>query len=173
MTFVLCQFLLANTEGGTKIVEVIELVHIMYVLILSFNFKKKGKMTINNLKIFMLIFICLGTLVLSAQTNNKRRVLLFSENENNATLIQQKKILQSDEAGRVDRDIVIETFVLNQTDKSFLKKYNVKSVPFTYLLIGKDGHIALRSYKTIENTQLFGLIDAMPMRRDEMRRRGH
>ena len=43
MTFVLCQFLLANTEGGTKIVEVTELVHIMYVLILGFNFKKKEK----------------------------------------------------------------------------------------------------------------------------------
>ncbi len=130
-------------------------------------------MTINNLKIFMLIFICLGTLVLSAQTNNKRRVLLFADTKNNATLIQQMKILQSDEAGCVDRDIVIETYVLNQTDKSFLKKYDVKSVPFTFLLIGKDGHVALQSYKITENTQLFGLIDAMPMRQDEMQRKRH
>ena len=130
-------------------------------------------MTHKNIKIHLLFILCFGTLMLSAQSKNKRRVLLFADTENNATLIQQKKILQSDEAGCLDRDIVVETFVLDKTDQSFLKKYSIKPVPFTFLLIGKDGHVALRTFKTVQNTQLFGQIDAMPMRRDEMRRKDH
>ncbi len=130
-------------------------------------------MAYKNVKIHLLFILSFSTGILSAQRNNNRRVLLFSNTENNAKLLQQKQILKSDEAGCSDRDIVIETFVLDKTDKSFLKKYNITATPFTFLLIGKDGHVALRSDKIIQNTQLFGLIDAMPMRRDEMRRNGH
>ena len=128
-------------------------------------------MAVKTLKRYLISILCLSSMVLWAQTNNKRRVLLFSDTENNTTLIQQKKILQSDEAGCLDRDIVIETFILDKTNKSLLKKYAITSVPFTYLLIGKDGHVALRSFKIVQNAQLFGLIDVMPMRRDEMRRK--
>ena len=130
-------------------------------------------MAYRNIKIHLVFILSFNTLILSAQSNNKRRVLLFSDTENNTTLLQQKQILKSDSAGCLDRDIVIETFVVNKTDKSFLKKYHIAAAPFTFLLIGKDGHVALRSDKIIQNTQLFGLIDVMPMRRDEIRRKGH
>jgi Domain of unknown function (DUF4174) len=40
------------------------------------------------------------------------------------------------------------------------------------MLIGKDGHTALERSKPVGNQELFGRIDAMPMRRQEMRSKG-
>ena len=128
-------------------------------------------MHFNRLNISLLSILCFTTMVSFAQSQNKRRILLFTDVGNNALVLQQKQILESDEAGCLDRDIVIETYVLDQTDKKVLKKYTISTAPFTFLLIGKDGHVALRSYKIVSKEQLFALIDGMPMRRDEMRRK--
>ncbi len=130
-------------------------------------------MLFNRLKISLLAILFFTTMVSFAQNNNNRRVLLFTDTQSNAIGLQQKQILESDEAGCLDRDIVIETYVLDKTDKKVLTKYNISAVPFTFLFIGKDGHVALRSFKTVPKTQLFALIDGMPMRRDEMRRKRH
>ncbi len=125
----------------------------------------------NQLKIALFTILCFSILVSFAQNSNNRRVLLFIDTQSNPIWLQQKQILQSDEAGCLDRDIVIETYVLNKTDKKILTKYHVSAVPFTFLLIGKDGHMALRTNKIISKAQLFALIDGMPMRRDEMKRK--
>jgi hypothetical protein len=42
---------------------------------------------------------------------------------------------------------------------------------FQVFRVGKDGHTALSSDRPLSAAYLFGKIDAMPMRRDEMRRR--
>lgn len=127
---------------------------------------------LNLFKITLLTTLCLSPLILLAQySNNNRRVLLFTDSPNNTITLQQQGILTAEEAGCLDRDIVVETFVLDKTDKKLLKKYGISSAPFTFLLIGKDGHVALRSFKIVPKTQLFALIDGMPMRRDEMRRK--
>ncbi len=126
---------------------------------------------LNHLKTALLSILWFAPLVLSAQYSSHRRVLIFTDTETNATLMQQKHILASDEAGCIDRDMVVETYVWNKTDRKFLTKYGISSAPFTFLLIGKDGHVALRSFKIISKAQLFALIDGMPMRRDEMKRK--
>ncbi len=41
---------------------------------------------------------------------------------------------------------------------------------FGIALVGKDGGVKLRRREPISTDELFGLIDAMPMRRNEMRR---
>jgi Domain of unknown function (DUF4174) len=110
-------------------------------------------------------------MLLSAQNDNKRYVLLFMDSPDNAIGLQQKKILESDKAGCADRDIVLLTYILDKTDKNVLSKYAISNPHFTCLLIGKDGYVALRSNKIVPKAQLFALIDAMPMRRDEMRRK--
>ena len=134
---------------------------------------KKQAMTFKKMKIVLLSILCFSTFMLMAQSQNKRRVMLFADSEHNTTLIQQKQILASDEAGCLDRDMVIETYLFNKTDKKVRNKYNILSAPFTFLLIGKDGHVALRADKSIPKARLFALIDGMPMRRDEMSRKGH
>ena len=120
------------------------------------------------LKIGLFLFGSLSTL--NAQNSAFRRVLLFADKANDTTLMQQKQLLESDKAGCLERDIRIEIYITSQTDKTFLKKYNITQPQFTFLLIGKDGGIRLRSKKVISKGQLFALIDTMPMRQDEMKR---
>ena len=120
------------------------------------------------LKIGLFLFGSLSTL--NAQNSAFRRVLLFADKANDTTLMKQKQLLESDKAGCLERDIRIEIYIISQTDKSILKKYNITQPHFTFLLIGKDGGIRLRSTKVIPKEQLFALIDVMPMRQDEMRR---
>jgi hypothetical protein len=52
------------------------------------------------------------------------------------------------------------------------ERYSVGRRQFRALLVGKDGGVKLSSGRAISANRLFGLIDSMPMRRKEMRRRG-
>ena len=122
------------------------------------------------LKIGLFLFGSLSTLTLKAQKSAFRRVLLFADKANDTALIQQKQLLESDAAGCLERDIRIEIYITSRTDKTFLKKYNITQPQFTFILIGKDGGIRLRSKKVIPKEQLFALIDTMPMRQDEIKR---
>jgi len=45
------------------------------------------------------------------------------------------------------------------------RRYGLRAGRFAVLLIGKDGHVALRREGVISAAQLQGAIDAMPMRR--------
>ena len=122
------------------------------------------------LKIGLFLFGSLSTLMLNAQKSAFRRILLFADKANDTTLMKQKQLLESDKAGCLERDIRIEIYITSQTDKSLLKKYNITQPQFTFILIGKDGGIRLRSKKVIPKEQLFAVIDTMPMRQDEMKR---
>ena len=59
--------------------------------------------------------------------------------------------------GLLERDIVVLT--------------DLKATKFEITLIGKDGGKKLSQSTLIEPEELFAIIDAMPMRRDEMRTR--
>ena len=50
------------------------------------------------------------------------------------------------------------------------RHYKVPPAEYRALLIGKDGNVALQAPGPIERARLIGAIDAMPMRREEMRR---
>jgi len=47
-------------------------------------------------------------------------------------------------------------------------RLGVRSGPFQVYLIGKDGTVKLRSAEPVPVKDIFGLIDSMPMRRQEM-----
>jgi hypothetical protein len=44
-------------------------------------------------------------------------------------------------------------------------RYHLAAATFSVALIGKDGHVALRSQSALTGAQLEAIIDAMPMRR--------
>ena len=50
------------------------------------------------------------------------------------------------------------------------KKFGVDAKTFAVILLGKDGHDAYRSPKPVPAATLYGLIDAMPLRRAEAKR---
>ena len=79
--------------------------------------------------------------------------------------IRQRRILRH--PGTRERDIV----VLAGTP-ALARKLNVRPGAFLFVLVGKDGGVKLRSTKVVERRRLYEIIDAMPMRQGEMKRRG-
>jgi len=69
-----------------------------------------------------------------------------------------------------ERDLVVLTEP--EYDGPLHRRFHIPGGEFRVLLIGKDGHTALERSKPVSNQDLFGLIDAMPMRRQEMRSKG-
>ncbi len=60
---------------------------------------------------------------------------------------------------------------LRDTDGRVAQEYSATDGKPAFYLIGKDGHIAVARHGYPANKELFGIIDAMPMRRREMRER--
>ena len=69
-----------------------------------------------------------------------------------------------------ERDLVV--LAESDGDGPLHRRFHAPAGEFRVMLIGKDGHTAIERSNPIGNRELFGLIDAMPMRRQEMRSEG-
>ena len=111
----------------------------------------------------------------------KNRVfLLFSHSESDASFQSQKKGLAFGAEGVVERELVIleiteqgqsragNQLLSGKSVQAIRKRLGVETGPFQVLLIGKDGGVKLRSREPVSTKDLFGLIDSMPMRQQEM-----
>lgn len=98
------------------------------------------------------------------QHTAKRTILLFADKPSQNALKQQERILMADKAGLQQRDIEVMIYDV----KSAAAKNNHIRSGFTVLLIGKDNGEKLRSHQPVTTKKLFGLIDAMPMRKEEI-----
>ena len=112
---------------------------------------------------------------------DNRLILLFGQASDT---IVEKQIteLKKDSAGITERDLLI--FHIDRNDVQFLRKpsnpdlsakqlrsrYDVKRDEFRYILIGKDGGVKYNKKDFVANEALFSIIDAMPMRKREMRK---
>lgn len=109
-----------------------------------------------------------------------RVILLYSPTESNASFQSQKHLLASNAEGVVERDLVILELVeqgqsrvghqlLSETSvQDIRQRLGLQAGTFQVLLIGKDGGVKLRSSEPVPMKDLFGLIDSMPMRQQEM-----
>ena len=61
--------------------------------------------------------------------------------------------------------------LIDASAKELKNKLNLEDDSFTVILLGKDGGVKLRQSRLLPSTQLYALIDAMPMRKQEMRER--
>jgi uncharacterized protein DUF4174 len=68
----------------------------------------------------------------------------------------------------LERDL---TVVSEIAEGPLHQKYDVPGHAFQVSLIGKDGHTIGNWSKPISSEELFSIIDAMPMRRDEIRKK--
>lgn len=109
-----------------------------------------------------------------------RLILLFGQASDT---IVEKQIteLEKDSAGITERDLLI--LHIDRNDVQFLRKpsspafsakqlrnrYDVKRDEFRYILIGKDGGVKYNKKDFVLSEALFSIIDAMPMRKREMR----
>ncbi len=100
------------------------------------------------------------------QSLSKRQVLIFGKPKS-IEVLQQISILDKEKAGTAERDM---TITLVPKGDSRYTKYKADTASFTVVLIGKDGGEKYRSKSLVTAKQFFDIVDAMPMRKSEMRR---
>lgn len=112
----------------------------------------------------------------------KRPLVVFAADEGAGQLAGQRAIVAGDRAGFAERDMVVVWVVGDQVAaefgagpgldaKALRARYGVAPAAFRALLIGKDGGVKLTATEPLTAKRLFGEIDSMPMRQQEMRRR--
>ena len=104
----------------------------------------------------------------------KRVLLVAAPTPDHPDFKEQKALLASQQSGLATRDFLVLEVVypqLSEADKQVLtQKMGIKPRQFAAVLIGKDGGVKLKSTRPIAPATLFGTVDRMPMRRQEMRR---
>jgi Domain of unknown function (DUF4174) len=111
-----------------------------------------------------------------------RPVLVFAPDGADAKLRQQKSIIAAQSGVMRERDIVVVYVVGGDVSHAFgpapggdasalRARYGVASGAFAALLVGKDGGVKLKSSEPLSAGRLSSVIDAMPMRQDEMQRK--
>lgn len=112
-----------------------------------------------------------------------RILLIYSEHSSDSVYSEQISHFSEHQTGFDERDLLVisifahepSRFGEKEIDKNSTKqiagRYFSDDPAFSFILIGKDGGVKLRSDELVSTQDLFGLIDSMPMRRNEMRGR--
>jgi hypothetical protein len=120
-------------------------------------------------------------MALDLYTWKKRPLVVFAPSETDANYLKQRSIVTASRSGFADRDVVI-VFVVGDRVRAELggepgasagtlrKRFGAGPGDFRVLLIGKDGGVKRSSNSPLAAAVVFGDIDAMPMRRDEVAR---
>ena len=112
--------------------------------------------------------------VLRAGRGRQRLLLLLATTANQPDFKRQKSLLADALAGLAERDFRVVEVLYDQLGPSdrplLLRKLGGPLPAFAAVLIGKDGGVKLRQTRPVTPQELFGLVDQMPMRRQEMRR---
>ena len=121
----------------------------------------------NQLILLSTMIVCLSGIVSS--DTDKRQLLLFTQNKDTGLAEKQLAIWKEAQVEMEERDLTITVITGNDL---LYKKYKVDSqTEFTVILLGKDGGEKLRTQNLLTTNKLFALIDAMPMRRQEMQKK--
>ncbi len=103
---------------------------------------------------------------------SKARVLLvLAPSANDVRLRRQREMFASMKAGADERDLaLVEAIGTTEEARALRHRFGLAS-DFHAILIGKDGGDKLTSVEPLGSGDLFPLIDAMPMRQQEMQAR--
>jgi Domain of unknown function (DUF4174) len=120
---------------------------------------------------------------LNAYQWENRLLLLFASSEEDQAYLTLKKEIDRQAMEVKDRDLLV-FYVLERGESRldqkhlspdqalFLKKHlTVASGRFTIILIGKDGGEKIRQESAVDLKEIFAIIDAMPMREQEMKKK--
>jgi hypothetical protein len=113
--------------------------------------------------------VCLLFIIFQFMEKPPRKLLVFAAGEC-ALLHKQVEIFSHFKSEMQERDIVIEQFCQNKENKNKFATWNVPAdSSFALVLIGRDGGEKFRSYKLVSEKVIFDIVDAMPMRRQEIK----
>lgn len=119
------------------------------------------------LSIAILIVCVIATCKVMGQFSSSRQLLILKNEANQHLAERQLDLLEKAGRGVKERDIKI---TVADREDALYKKYITDTSGFTVLLIGKDGSEKHRTNKLLTVDELFGIIDAMPMRKSEMKK---
>lgn len=116
---------------------------------------------------------------LEARQWNARPLLVFGPSEDDDGVRTQLDWIERDVAGLAEREMddvrviglrgVANGAPMATTDASRLRaRFDIAETKFAVILVGKDGGEKLRTEQPIALSEVFAVIDAMPMRRREM-----
>ncbi|MGK7395790.1 MAG: DUF4174 domain-containing protein [Candidatus Cyclobacteriaceae bacterium M3_2C_046] len=110
-----------------------------------------------------------------------RILIIFTAKEANDILQEQLNHFENHQNGMNDRDLVIFKVFQDQGKgpQGNLSKKDIDQLyqrfqpqgKYTIVLVGKDGTEKLRQSTLLSKDKIFATIDAMPMRKAEMRRK--
>jgi len=139
-----------------------------------------------NYHIVLIVFVITAGMTVNSQNLEKHqwmnRVILIISNDSTSEIYNsQIKEFSNNTKEFADRKLLVyhifpNTYkILNDDNDSWIKgsalfkKYSTQNRDFKIILIGLDGNIKLEQYKLLTTEQLFTTIDAMPMRRAEIK----
>jgi len=144
-------------------------------------------MTTRKILLYFLLTV-IASVSISAQELSshqwKDRLVIILTTENSKSLHQEQiKIFQDNLDGLEERKLVIYSVMPDQYKKgidaeSWINstrlndRYRQEGKEFEVLLLGLDGGVKLRQSEILSIEKLFAIIDAMPMRRNELRNEG-
>lgn len=119
-------------------------------------------------------------MTMSAYKWKKRPLVVFAPSDGDPGLARQRAIVAGLGPAFQDRQIVVVYVVGDQVSSdlgsgpglgaaALRSRFGVGADAFRAILVGKDGGVKLSSGTPIASGTLFTTIDAMPMRRNEMR----
>ena len=107
----------------------------------------------------------------AAMTNHRRVLIVASPSADDARLARQRQALAGWRGGARERDLgvveVIGDRVHGASDRArpLRRRWQLPPGDFQVVLVGKDGHEALRAGQPLAAARMQRTIDAMPMRR--------
>jgi hypothetical protein len=110
-----------------------------------------------------------------------RVLLIFTDDKNADDFKNQIKILSENKKGLKERKLFVYQFTKNEfttnfnevwsSSNSLYKKFVNNKDRFKVILLGLDGGIKLEQDRILSPEKLFTIIDGMPMRRNELKRK--
>ncbi len=109
---------------------------------------------------------------LARYRDKARLIVAIAPDSKDARLIRQRDAYRAMGAGAQERDLVLIEAVGDSAEALALRsRFGVGGKGFRAILVGKDGGEKLGSDEPLAADDLYPLIDAMPMRQQEMRQR--
>lgn len=92
---------------------------------------------------------------------------IFGKPANELLVQQQIRLLDGEKEGIRERDILVMPV---ENNERLQQQFNVPPGRFTVILVGKDGTEKYRTDSLLIPKALFAIVDAMPMRKAEMKK---
>lgn len=152
-------------------------------------FLRKIRNNVTGILLGTMLMSCVPNQTLKSQHLEKhqwkhRVILIFASSDTTDKLAQQLQLFTEQQEALLDRELVIYKIndqVVDPNDEvlerekaaEWRQRWGVPSEAFALVLIGKDGVKKLLEKDLTAPRKVFDLIDSMPMRQAEMRRKNN